>query len=71
VYSTLIDEWDGLFGNTKVKPIQRRVLDKAFYTQGYKNSSPESSQREIEYWKSYHISEETLKFSVLNQYIRY
>jgi hypothetical protein len=21
----------GLFGNTKVKPIQRRVLDKAFY----------------------------------------
>jgi hypothetical protein len=24
-------EWAGLFGNTKVNPIQRRVLDKAFY----------------------------------------
>jgi hypothetical protein len=30
----------------------------------------EFTERDLAYWKSYHISE-TLNFSVLNQYIRY
>jgi hypothetical protein len=50
----------GLFGNTKVKPIQRRVLDKAFYaSKRIKFKAREFTERDLAYWKSYHISENT------------
>jgi hypothetical protein len=54
----------GLFGNTKVKPIQRRVLDKAFYASKriIKFKAREFTERDLAYWKSYHISEKTLNF---------
>jgi hypothetical protein len=54
----------GLFGNTKVKPIQRRVLDKAFYASKriIKFKAREFTERDLAYWKSYHISEATLNF---------
>jgi hypothetical protein len=54
----------GLFGNTKVKPIQRRVLDKAFYASKriIKFKAREFTERDLAYWKSYHISEKTQFF---------
>lgn len=54
----------GLFENTKKKPIQRRVLDTSFYASKrvIKFKSREFTDRDIEYWSSYHISEETLRF---------
>jgi hypothetical protein len=41
----------GLFGNTKVKPIQRRVLDKAFYASIIKFKAREFTERDLAYWK--------------------
>lgn len=54
----------GLFGSTKVKPITRRVLDKeTFYASKrvIRFKARTFTIRDIEYWKKYHVSEETLK----------
>lgn len=54
----------GLFGSTKVKPVKRRVLDTAFYASKrvIKFKSREFTPRDLSYWKSFHITEETLQF---------
>lgn len=54
----------GLFGTTKVKPINRRVLDTSFYASKrvIKFKSRGFTERDIAYWKSYHITKETLEF---------
>ena len=54
----------GLFESTKVKPVQRRVLDTAFYASKrvIKFKSRDFTERDLAYWKSFHITEETLRF---------
>lgn len=53
----------GLFGTTKVKPVKRRVLDTAFYASKrvIKFKAREFTERDLAYWKSFHITESTLK----------
>jgi len=54
----------GLFGTTIKKPIKRRVLDKTFYASKrvIKFKARKFTERDLMYWKSFHITEETLKF---------
>lgn len=54
----------GLFGTTKVKPINRRVLDTSFYASKrvIKFKSRPFTERDIAYWGSFHITEKTLDF---------
>lgn len=53
----------GLFDSTKVKPVQRRVLDTAFYASKrvIKFKARDFTERDLAYWKSFHITEATLK----------
>jgi hypothetical protein len=61
----------GLFGN-QGKTHTKKSTDKAFYASRIiKFKAREFTERDLAYWKSYHISEKTRIFSVLNQYIRY
>ena len=54
----------GLFGSTKIKEIKRRVLDKSFYASKrvIRFKSRAFTERDLQYWSKYHISEVTLNF---------
>jgi hypothetical protein len=59
----LTDEWGlGYLEIQKAKPIQEYWTRRFIPQEDYKIQVQRVHGEDIEYWKSYHISEETLKF---------